>query len=397
MVAEAAVYRGGGYYTKEENIMSRRGENIYKRKDGRYEGRYVIERFSDGKCKFGYVYGRRYQECREMLIIQRSLVYRAEDAGMPRRRPTMADWMSYWLYHEVKPYVRMSTFQNYSNHVDNYFMPKFGLWQLDSIKRDEIQTYADELAQSLASSTVCNIFGTLRSCLRAAYVKGLIAENPYYKIRLPRKTFRRPRVLTKAEQQVLETKFMENGQLEYLLCLYMGLRVGEVCALKYEDIDLKKGELHVRHTIQRVSTGYSRDKTEVIVTKPKTERSVRDLPIPNMLLGLLAERMETQDDPEGYMFSGGKGRPIEKRTMQNRFAAVCAEAGLEGVHMHTLRHTFATRCLEQKIGIEVLSELLGHSSPRITMECYAHCTEETKRRYMEFMGPIGDAVEDGDA
>lgn len=368
--------------------MARRGENIYRRKDGRYEGRYVLGRRPDGRIRYGYVYGYQYQDVKRTLILRKATVYQEEKSERPRKDVTAADWLTYWLYHEVKPYVRESTFQNYEHQISHYFLPAFGTTPLQELKKEYLQTLADSLILKLAPSTVHSVFGTLRSALRSACAAGCLKGNPCYGLRLPRKTFKRPRVLTKPEQKLLEEKAMKTGRPEYLVCLYTGLRLGELCALRWKDIDLNSGILHVRYTVQRISDEGEREKTRIILAAPKTDRSLRDIPIPEFLKELLLRLKENGGYEDEFVFAANGKEPPDKRTVQSRFTGICEELQLKGVHMHTLRHTFATRCLEQNMGIEVLSELLGHSSPKITMECYAHCTEENKRKSMEGMKPI---------
>lgn len=368
--------------------MARRGENIYRRKDGRYEGRYVLGRRPDGRIRYGYVYGYQYQDVKRTLILRKATVYQEDEAERPKDHVTVADWLNYWLYHDVKPYVRQSTFHNYEHQINSYFLPELGITLLQNLKREDLQSLADGLSQKLAPSTVHNIIGTLRSSLRAACSQGCLTGNPCYGLRLPRKTFKRPRVLTKQEQKLVEEKALKTGRLEYLVCLYTGLRLGELCALRWDDIDLINGLIHIRRTVQRISDEGTNEKTRIILSAPKTDRSMRDIPIPEFLKELLIKLEASRQQNQEFVFGGDGTEPPDKRTVQARFTSICRELGLSGVHMHTLRHTFATRCLEQQMGIEVLSELLGHSSPRITMECYAHCTEENKRKSMECIRPI---------
>lgn len=194
--------------------------------------------------------------------------------------------------------------------------------------------------------------------------------------------------MTQTEQNRLEQAAMEMGKLEYLICLYTGLRVGELCALRWEDIDFENHILHVKYSVQRLPDSQGRHKTYLTLSTPKSESSIRDIPLPHFLVSILLETREKQGVTNGFMFSSHQGQYCDPRTMQHGIGVLCSGLGIQGVHMHTLRHTFATRCLEKEIRYEILCELLGHSSPRITLQHYAHCTPKAKRESMERLNPM---------
>ena len=195
-------------------------------------------------------------------------------------------------------------------------------------------------------------------------------------------------MLTRGEQKRLEGALRREGELEYLMCLYTGLRVGEVCGLRWEDIDLEGRVVHVRHAVKRAKAEGGRRKTTLRLEGPKTESARREIPLPAFLAAMLLERRQVVAGEQGwggFVFGGRKGAMRDTRTVQKKLGRICERVGLEGVHMHTLRHSFSTRCLEQGVGVEVLSALLGHSSPQITLKYYAHCTPEAKRKGMALL------------
>ena len=222
---------------------------------------------------------------------------------------------------------------------------------------------------SLSAGMLHNIHRLLRSAMRAAHEKGLIRDNPCVGIKLPRNRAKTPRVLTRNEQQKLERTAVKKGAIEYLLCLYTGLRLGELCALKWSDVNFETGALYVRGTMKRIDG-------KAVIGAPKSGNSEREVPVPAFVLKMLRIRIK-QTGGNGFVFGTG-GKAASMRTMQARLKALTKGIGLEGVHMHTLRHTYATRCLENRIGMETLSDLLGHSGPQITLKYYAHCTRENK-------------------
>lgn len=154
-------------------------------------------------------------------------------------------------------------------------------------------------------------------------------------------------------------------------------------------MDFENGILHIRHAVHRVPLGTEISSTKLVLGVPKSEFSVRDIPLPAFLSAILTEKKIAENGaPKDFLFKGTKTECRDPRTMQQKIARLCKKLDLIGVHMHTLRHTFATRCLENGIQYEVLSEFLGHSSPQITLRHYAHCTPETKRLNIERITPV---------
>ena len=161
----------------------------------------------------------------------------------------------------------------------------------------------------------------------------------------------------------------------------MGLRIGEVCALQWKDIDLEKRILTVSKTIQRVQCRTGAKHTKLIITEPKSESSKRTIPIPDCLLPLLKQ---FRDNDEVSVVSGKK-KPVEPRTMQYRFAKILHNADLPSFNYHSLRHLFATRCVELGFDVKTLSEILGHSSVEVTLNRYIHSDLERKRTCMSLL------------
>ena len=368
--------------------MTKRGENIYYRKDGRWEGRYICGRTSDGRAKFVSIYGKRYSDVKRQLVMIKSELYRTQLKTEPYSQERFCAWTEQWLEEEVRPGGRPGTFAGYRRNLDKHIYPEIGDIPLRDIRSFDIQNSVNVWAGILAPGTVRGIFRLLKSILSAAYERGLIHENPCRNIRIPKLKARMPRVLTRGEQEILEKRLGETGETEYLLCLYTGIRVGELCALQWKDIDLQEQMLHIRHSIQRIPSQNGERKTCLVCSMPKTDTSRREIPLPDFLVHVLRKKnREAEAKPNDFVFPGTRNRYKDPRALQRRIHSLCDELGIREVHMHTLRHTFATRCLEQNIGYEVLSEFLGHSSPRITLSCYAHCTLEEKRKSIERLTP----------
>ena len=187
-------------------------------------------------------------------------------------------------------------------------------------------------------------------------------------------------VLSNIERKRLENYLLSNVKLSNictLLSLYTGLRIGEVCGLKWEDIDLKKGCLSVNKTVERISIGNG--KTKVVVESPKTESSIRKVYVPSFIMELLKEHKKSSD----LFVLSGKLKPTEPRTLQYRFEKILKSAGIREMTFHSLRHTYATLCIEKGMDIKTLSELLGHSDVKITLNTYVHSSDRLKRKYVK--------------
>ena len=366
--------------------MAKKGENIYLRKDGRWEGRYIKGKNPGGKPVFGYIYGKQYSDVKRRMIIEKSKLYSKPTDCIIYGDGTFRSWAEYWLENIVRPHIKSVTYENYRRNAEKHIYPSLGDLQITDITPDHVQKTVDSLQSAIAPTTLQGVCRLLKSILTAAFEKNLIPQNPYNGIRLPKAKKRPPRVLSQKEQERLEEKLLKNGELEFLLCLYTGLRVGELCALRWEDADLENGTLYIRHSVHRIPNENGSPKTHLTLGSPKSADSIREIPVPGFIISLLKEyHTDSYEKPNGFLFRGANGKCRDPRTLQQRIVRICKELGISGVHMHTLRHTFATRCLEKGVRYEVLCELLGHSSPQITLRHYAHCTPDDKRKSIELL------------
>lgn len=358
--------------------MARHGENIYRRKDGRYEGRYVIGR-KGGRTRFGYVYGRSYGDVRRELSQRKSLLGRQEE-GSPKAGLTLHTWMQMYLWGSRSAALKHSTRQTYLTMYERHIMPSLGRMDLNFIHSADIQQMIALLnRKKLAQTTIAGVVRLLSSALHTAQEEGLIQQQPCTRVKLGTPPREEQRVLTPQEQERVKSAAEQACHLPTLLALYTGLRLGEVCALQWQDVDQERRTVAVRRTVQRLRATDGSGQTALMVGTPKSHKSRRTIPLPDFLFQMLQKPADAA--PESYIF-GSDSRPADPRTLQRQFERLIRPLELTGVHFHTLRHTFATRMLELGVDVKTVSVLLGHSSTRITLDCYAHSLLDQQRQAM---------------
>lgn len=367
--------------------MARRGENIYLRKDGRWEGRYIKGRKENGKPMFGSIYGYRYHEVKRRLVSIKAQLGARSQPVLMYQDGSLAEWLDYWLEETIKENIRETTYDSYSQKIRRHILPYFGKALLREIREEEIVEYQKWLSARLSVGTAQGVFRILRAAFREARKRKLIVCSPFEFVKVPRRQHKKTRFLHVEEQAKIERMSIQTGRIEYVVALYTGLRLGELCALKWEDVDFGNNTIFVRHTLSRVKGRLPGEKTRIVLSAPKSECSLREVPVPVFVMALLRELYAKYGTAKGFVFGKG-GRHADPRTVQERFSRMAEKLDIRGAHMHTLRHTFATRCMEQQVGHEVLCELLGHSSPDITYRFYAHCTFKHKQECVERLSQI---------
>lgn len=374
--------------------MPRRGENIYKRKDGRWEGRFIKHRTEHGKLQYGYVYGKSYSEAKAKLKDAEAIKNRSIKKCIPQ--PSLYhEVLNAWLI-SIKSRVKESTFSRYNHLVQRHIEPALGKYQVYEITAVLIEEYVDGLLRNgcldskkgLSPKSVSDILVVIKSSMRFALENGYPVKCYIDKLSV-KNAKKEMRVLSKKEQQQLEGILFQEPdlfKLAVLICLYTGIRIGEMCALRWGHLRLDVGILEVRETMQRIqTTGNVTPKTHIIITEPKSTCSRRDIPLPQFLIQY-AEPFHA--DKEAFVLTGEIDRFVEPRTLQNHFKSYVQLAQIEHTNYHALRHTFATRCVEIGFEIKSLSEILGHSSVRITLDKYVHSSIDLKKKNMEKLETI---------
>ena len=372
--------------------MARKGENIYKRKDGRWEARYIKSYSIDGKARYGYCYAKTYREVREKVTMARNTLLSDFPAAAENVRKQFAAYCDEWLQlNRLK--VKESTYVKYYSMIAKHIKPKLGGCFVSALTSLTMEEFSRELLfeEELAPKTVKDILVLVKSILKYTR-KNYSGPMANIEITYPKEVKKEMRVLSREEQKRL-TDFllsdMDAIKFGVLLALMTGLRIGELCALHWSDISLQDRVIRVGATMQRIKNmdGGKAHKTKIIISNPKSDSSTRLIPLTDYAVGLC--KMLSKQSPTAFVLSGSPEYFIEPRTLQYKLERFTKECGLEGIHFHTLRHSFATRCVEVDFEIKSLSEILGHSSPKITLERYVHTSMELKRSNMNKLALIG--------
>lgn len=303
------------------------------------------------------------------------------------------EWIGLWLTNYIRPSVKQRTYNMYLQIIEKHIVNKIGDYELDDLTPIVLQSFVTELLNSgntkthkgLSASTVNLIITIMQSSLKIAFMIGKTKEYTANKIKRPKLKQKNILCFTCAEQKKIEqavTTDKRSKMLGVVLCLYTGLRIGELLALTWEDLDFQKGLLMVNKTCYdgKTANGFGQ-----IVDEPKTESSKRIIPIPKQLLHMLKELKRVEKS--NYVVSVN-GKPITVRSYQRSFALLLKKCEISHKGFHSLRHTFATRALECGMDIKTLSEILGHKNATITLNRYAHSLLEHKSDMMNKLGKL---------
>ena len=365
---------------KKERVIytPKKGTNIYKRKDGRWEARYLKSISKDGKRIYGSVYGKTFDEAKlkqEKFIQDFSLITQQNTTVVFTLKDISIEWKD-----SIKQSVKESTYLKYDTIIRKHILSHdISTINMINLTTKEIYDYSEQLRkEGLSSKTINDILVVLGLILK--YTED-IYEITKPKIKFKKVQKKELRVLSSQEQMVLERFLLQETnsyKLGVLIALYTGIRIGELCALQWEDVQFDR--IIINKTVQRLKRG---ERTVLCVTTPKTSSSIRDIPIPQFLKKYLELFRE-----KGSVVKNLRGNSVEPRLMQITFDKYIEECGLEKTNFHALRHTFATRCVESGFDIKSLSDILGHSDVKTTLNRYVHSTMNQKKKNMDLLVPL---------
>ena len=374
--------------------MPKIGENIYLRRDGRWEGRYICARTSDGKAKFRSVYGNsREIVSKKLSYLRKQQELRLKSCCSMTVRELSAQWLA-----GCRPDIKFSTYERYRHLLEKHILPELGDLMIHELTAEKLRGFLTDKRTNgrldgtggLAQKTVNDIHVLIKSMIKFsvreydAHVDRKLSD---VKISSKGSGQRKIEVFSEQETASITAKILDKPSLPlmgFLLSLDIGLRLGEICALKCSDFNFQEGKLRIRRTVIRINHGGS---TTLEVQLPKTENSEREVPLTAKLISLL-RGIRRDWNADEYLFTGKRDTPLEPRTMQYRFQHFLEGLDIRVRGFHTLRHSFATRSVERGVDTKTLAEILGHSNVQTTLQMYVHPSMDMKRRSVELASAI---------
>ena len=287
---------------------------------------------------------------------------------------------------DKKNYVKKSTFSAYVLLIENHLLPSFG--NQYEIQEADVQTFVlQKLEAGLSQKTIKDILIVLKMVLKFGAKNKWIVYEPF-EIQYP--TIRESQhieVLSRTHQKKIMNYIQEHftfRNLGVLICLSSGMRIGEICALTWEDIDTDNGVISVNRTIQRIYVvEEGTRKTELILDTPKTKNSIREIPMNRDLIRLI-KPIKKIVNPSFFVLTND-AKPTEPRTYRSFYKNLMRYLEIPEIKFHGLRHSFATRCIESNCDYKTVSVLLGHSNISTTLNLYVHPNMEQKKKAIEQM------------
>lgn len=366
--------------------MARHGEKVRKRKDGRWEGRSKIGNDKNGKTIYKSVYGKTYAEVKKKLKDIENAS--SPELSKPQKFILFSHVIEEW-FSSVKLGLKKSTIHKYEYLISKHILPDLGNIPVSNIEANMVNLFAERkltrgslngekgLSKSYVRSMMLIISSTLHFGAQEGWCKDISS-----KIHKPSPGKRNLKILDSREQQCLEKKLVEElspTTIGILITLKTGLRIGEICALKWEDFDFENNILYVRSTVSRIKNPLGSG-TTLIIDTPKTTSSLRGIPFSNDLKSVL---FQVKSHSNSRYVVSDKKEFLSPRTFEYRYHKIMKQFQFPEINYHALRHSFATRCIEYGVDVKSLSEILGHANVSITLNTYVHSSMNLKREQME--------------
>lgn len=363
----------------------KRGDGgVSLRKDGRWEGRVVVGYDDKGLPITKNVLAKTKPDCITKLKALRDSI-QAPAPDQPKPGILLSDWLDLWYQTYKKSNLRPNTQMSYKRRIYQHIVPALGSIQIDKLTTNDIQQFYAKLKQGgrllrtelygegLSDQTVRGVHTTLHAALDKAVSEKLLFRNPADGCRLPSAKAREMQVLTPEEIQRLLIQAKEDGCYELLLLeLSTGLRRGEICALQWDDLNFRTGELRVQRQVHRI-------KGKLVASPPKTKAGNRSVILPMPVLMVLKEYRKSVNSRWMFPSPVSEDSPRDPAAVRKRLQTILVRAECKKIRFHDLRHTFSTAALEHGMDIKTLSTIIGHVSSSTTLNIYAHVTDEMRR------------------
>ena len=368
--------------------MPRKGENIRKRSDGRWEARYQVTN-ENGEKLYKSVYAETYLEAKRkrLKVLQGTTI--SKSYSEPALHQLANEWLS-----NVKYSIKESSYTRYHRNIYRYILPYFKNSNLQSIDIQSINDFKKDLSNGceivtkpLSAKTISDILSVLKLFLMFCEKENYICPDFSRTVAIKQE---------KNDHKVLNANTRENielllwnghSELELgiLLALYTGLRIGELCALKWNDINLDEGTISVTKTLERIAdlNPNTNTKTKIIIDSAKTNSSQRLIPIPRAML----DHLKKFQRADNYYVLTSSITPTEPHCFYGKYKKLMKVNGIDDINFHALRHTFATQCVELGFDTKTLSVILGHANVTTTLKCYVHPSMKSKRSQMDMLKP----------
>lgn len=376
--------------------MARKGENIHKRKDGRWEARYPKGRKADGSIQYGYIYASRYTDAKqkrnEVIASLKAKINAESDIG--KEDIVLNQLFDQWKA-DIRSNIKTSSFCLYETMMDHHLRPYFGKLRLQELTSTIVQEFINhKIQENLSPAYIRSIMILFQTVLKYAQHSYQCKVPPLSAPQLPKLSKKMPEIFTLQEWKHLEThlKCQDDAfSFGILICMYMGLRIGELSGLRWGDFDPVSMQFKIRRTVYRIkNTAYVPDdassKTILCINTPKTPSSIRDIPLP---LHLLDNLQKHQKASEAFVLTGTE-QCMEPRNIQKKYKRLLQQLDLRYLNFHALRHNFATLSIQNGSDYRTVAELLGHSSVNTTLNIYVHSDIDQKRKCLEMLVGKGE-------
>lgn len=380
--------------------MAKRGNGegtIYKYRSG-WRGQIVLGRDPDtGKMIRKTVTAKTRKEVQESLIKYKTDYLKTSNKN--EEKYSVSQWLLHWMEEYKRGNIKEKTYESYMHIINNYLIAQLGNFIISELTTGQVQTMINNMKdKELSSRTIRYANTVLHNALEQAVNNDIIVKNVTNAVVLPKQNKREIKALSQEQQK----KFIEvcknnEGGLPFILMIASGIRRAELLGLRWEDVDEKNCSIKIVQSVLRVKDfDNGETKTKLIFDTPKTKSSIRTIPIPKSVLKDLLKHKEEQKQDKielnelglkyqehNLVFASKTGQPTEPRNLNRKFYKLIKKAGIESINLHGLRHSFATRLLEEKEPAKVVQELLGHKSIQITLDTYSHVSNNLKREAIE--------------